>query len=133
MNCTTVTKILMHVRCRALYRIVLIGLVISAPGILLDADHWWANLIGLEEHRWLHYSLASTPAVFILLCLLWSLIATAFTVGWIDIVQPVQPDLVTSQELPPLMSNEAEQGEEKPQLDTPTLTPDVLMEEVPQE
>jgi hypothetical protein len=123
----------MHVRCRALYRIVLIGLVISAPGILLDADHWWANLIGLEDHRWLHYSIASTPAVFILLCLLWSLVATAFTVGWIDIVEPVQPDLVTLHELPTLTYNEAEPGEVKPQIDTPTLTPDMIMEEMTQE
>lgn len=120
----------MHVRCRTLYRIVLIGLVISAPGILLDADHWWANLIGLENYRWLHYSIASTPAVFILLCLLWSLVATAFTVGWVDITQPVQPEHMTPQELPPIMYNEAETGEEKPQVDTPALIPDVLMEEM---
>ena len=104
----------MHVRCRALYRIVLIGLVISAPGILLDADHWWASLIGLEEHRWLHYSIASTPAVFVLLCFFWSLIATAFTVGWIDMIQPVQPDHMTPQEPLPIIYNEAEAGEINP-------------------
>jgi hypothetical protein len=78
----------MHVRCRALYRVVLIGLAISAPGVLLDADHWYCVVKGLGNARWLHYSLASTPAVLVLLSLLWGLVATAFTVGWVNI-EPV--------------------------------------------
>lgn len=127
MNCITVTGLLMHVHCRALYRIVLIGLVISAPGILLDVDHWWANLIGLEDHRWLHYSIASTPAVFVLLCLLWSLVATAFTVGWIDIVQPMMPEHMTSQDLSPLY-NEAETGETSTLIDS-ALPTEYIIEE----
>jgi len=72
----------MHVRCRALCRIVLTGLAVSAPGVLLDADHWYAVVMGWTNNRWLHYSLASTPAVLVLLSFLWSLVATALTVGW---------------------------------------------------
>lgn len=121
----------MYVRCRTLYRIVLIGLVISAPGILLDADHWWANIIGLENTRWLHYSIASTPAVFVLLCVLWSLVATAFTVGWIDIIHPIQPQQEISQELPSILYIQAEPGEaDAPQLDMPTVLPEVYVEEM---
>jgi hypothetical protein len=80
---------LMHVRCRALYHIILTGLAISAPGVLLDADHWYAVVVGWENSRWLHYSLASTPAVLVLLSLLWGLVATAFTLGWV-VLEPIQ-------------------------------------------
>ena len=72
----------MHVRCRALCRLILTGLAISAPGVLLDADHWYAHVNGWSNGRWLHYSLASAPAVLVLLSLLWGLVATAFTLGW---------------------------------------------------
>lgn len=78
----------MHVRCRTLYRLVLTGLAISAPGVLLDIDHWYAVIQSLDNARWLHYSLASTPAVLVLLSLLWGLVATAFTVGW-SAIEPV--------------------------------------------
>jgi hypothetical protein len=128
MNYGTSTEVLMHVRCRTLYRIVLIGLVISAPGVLLDADHWWANLIGLDDHRWLHYSIASTPAVFVLLCLLWGLVATAFTVGWVDIT-PVQLEHETPLELPPITINRAETGEPNPQVE-PALLSEIYLDEM---
>ena len=72
----------MHVRCRALCRLVLTGLAIGAPGVLLDVDHWYCVVKGLGDARWLHYSLASAPAVLVLLSVLWGLVATAFTVGW---------------------------------------------------
>lgn len=72
----------MHVRCRALCRLVLTGLAISAPGVLLDADHWYSVVKGWENARWLHYSIASAPAVLVLLSLIWGLVATAFTLGW---------------------------------------------------
>jgi len=81
----------MHVRRRALYRLVLTGLAISAPGVLLDADHWYAVVMGWENHRWLHYSLASTPIVLVSLSLLWGLVATAFTLGW-NAVEPTPID-----------------------------------------
>jgi hypothetical protein len=128
MNCITDTEIIMHVSCRALYHIVLIGLVISAPGILLDADHWWASLVKLDDHRWLHYSIASTPAVFVLLCLLWSLVATAFTVGWIDMVQPTMPEHKTPQMLSPLMYNVAETREISTLIDS-ALPTEYIVEE----
>jgi hypothetical protein len=73
---------LMHVRCRALCRLVLTRLAVSAPGVLLDADHWYSVVKGWENARWLHYSLVSAPAVLVLLSILWGLVATAFTLGW---------------------------------------------------
>jgi hypothetical protein len=72
----------MHVRCRALCRLVLTGLAISSPGVLLDVDHWYCVVKGLGDVRWLHCSLASAPAVLVLLSVLWGLVATAFTIGW---------------------------------------------------
>jgi len=71
----------MRVRCRALCRLVLTGLAVSAPGVLLDADHWYSVVMGWDNGRWLHYSLASAPAVLVLLSLLWGFVATAFMVG----------------------------------------------------
>lgn len=71
--------------------------------MLLDADHWYAVVMGWSNGRWLHYSLASTPAVLVLLSLLWGLVATALTVGW-GYLEPepvVEPPVI---ELPQLVA-----------------------------
>ncbi len=72
----------MHVNLRTFCRIVLTSLTLSAAGLLLDVDHWYATLKGWPDARWLHHTLASTPSLLILLSLLWGLVITALTLGW---------------------------------------------------
>jgi len=72
----------MHVNIRTFYRIVFSSLVLSAIGLILDLDHWYATVKGWPDTRWLHYTLASTPSLLILLSVIWGLITAAFTLGW---------------------------------------------------
>ena len=72
----------MHVNIRTFYRIILTGLALSAVGLLLDVDHWYAVVRGWPNGQWLHHTLASTPSLLILLSLLWGLVITSLTLGW---------------------------------------------------
>jgi hypothetical protein len=72
----------MQINPRELLRLTTTALTIAAPGVLIDADHWYAVVMGWPNGRWLHYTLASTPLVLILLSALWGFVATALTVGW---------------------------------------------------
>ena len=72
----------MHVNLRTFYRIILTGIVLSAVGLLLDVDHWYAVVRGWPNGQWLHHTLASTPSLLILLSLLWGLVITSLTLGW---------------------------------------------------
>jgi hypothetical protein len=72
----------MHVNIRTFCRIVLTSLTLSAIGLLLDLDHWYATVMGWPDGRWLHHTLASTPSLLILLSLIWGLVTASLTLGW---------------------------------------------------
>ena len=72
----------MHVNRRTFCHIVLTSLVLSAIGLLLDVDHAYYVNMGWPEGRWLHYTLASTPSLLILLSVFWGLIISSLALGW---------------------------------------------------
>ena len=72
----------MHVNIRTFCRIILTSLTLSAVGLILDVDHWYATIKGWPETQWLHHTLASTPSLLVLLSLLWGSVITALTLGW---------------------------------------------------
>ena len=72
----------MHVNIRTFCRIILTSLALSAIGVLLDLDHWYAIVMGWPDGRWLHHTLASTPSLLILLSLIWGLVTASLTLGW---------------------------------------------------
>lgn len=77
--------------------------------MLLDADHWYSVVMGWGDGRWLHYSLASAPAVLVLLSLLWGLVATAFTVGWgyLEPADSVEAHVIEPQLVPVVQAEDA--------------------------
>ena len=72
----------MHVNIRTFCRIVLTSLTLSAIGLLLDIDHWYAIVMGWPDGRWIHHTLASTPSLLVLLSLIWGLVTASLTLGW---------------------------------------------------
>ena len=72
----------MHVNLRTFCSIVLTSLTLSAVGLLLDLDHWYATVKGWPETQWLHHTLASTSSLLVLLSVFWGLIVAAFALGW---------------------------------------------------
>ena len=58
------------------------SLVLCGAGILIDLDHWYAQIEGTVDGRWLHYTLATSPMVLLLLSIFWGIITTAFALRW---------------------------------------------------
>jgi hypothetical protein len=72
----------MHVNIRTFSRVILSSLILSAIGLLLDLDHWYATVKGWPETQWFHHTLASTPSLLILLSIFWGLIVGSLALGW---------------------------------------------------
>jgi len=67
---------------RTLCGFIFCSLVLCGAGVLIDLDHWYAHVEGTVDGRWLHYTLASSPVVLLLLCVFWGIITTAFALRW---------------------------------------------------
>ena len=70
---------------RTFYRIIFCSLILGSVGVLLDVDHWYALQVGWDP-RWFHYTLASSPVVYLLLSLICGAVILAFALRW-DIVK----------------------------------------------
>ena len=68
--------------CRTFCSIILVSTLLCGCGVLIDLDHWYAQIEGVAQPRWLHYTLANDVLVLVLLSLLWVTIVTAFKIGW---------------------------------------------------
>jgi len=70
------------VASRTFCGIILCGVVLCGCGVLIDLDHWYAQIEGVAQFRWLHYTLADNGLVLVLLSMLWGTIVAAFKIGW---------------------------------------------------
>lgn len=67
---------------RAFLGIVLLGFVLSLPGVIIDIDHIFSLFMYVIDGGWVHAHTAIDPVVAILYTVCWGIISTAFALRW---------------------------------------------------